>query len=173
MSVFRFVVAVVGLSLALPAMGQAQGRSTRDGNVGQPNTSVPPFNVPTVNRVKVMVNVAAELIEHRRRLGLDDAAVEGLRGLAAEIDTRNEPALATFDSLRTVARANNNTAQSGTLDGRATTAQMNQTARDLGGLRDGDIEKALAFVPADKHEAAKTILQNQRRDFDRALGRRQ
>lgn len=172
MRITPLLVAATALVLALPAAADAQRSNTRSGNVGQPDTRVPPFTVPTANRVKAMGNVATELIDNRRRLGLDDAAVAALRELATEIDTRNEPDLATFDSLRTVARANNNTNQSGSLEGRATTAQMNLTARNIAERREADTERALALIPEDKHAAARTILQNQQRDFDRAFAPR-
>ncbi|MBX3134130.1 MAG: hypothetical protein KF689_12185 [Gemmatimonadaceae bacterium] len=172
MRLTHVALAATALALALPASADAQRANTTSGNRGQPNTTVPPFNVPTANRVKSMGNVAAELIDNRRRLGLDETALAALRELADEIDKRNEPALATFDSARTVARANNNTNQSGTLEGRATTAIMNETARGIAGLREADAERALALIPEDKHAAAKTILQNQQRDFDRAFAPR-
>ncbi len=164
--------ASVVAALALPATADAQRSNTRDGNVGQPNTSVPPFNVPTANRVKDLGNVAGELIDKRRRLRLDDTAVAALREFASEIDARNQPALDTFDSLRTVARANNNTARSASLEGRGTLALMSETARQIAELREADSEKALTLIPADKHEAAKAVLQDQQRGFDQAFAPR-
>jgi hypothetical protein len=172
MRLTTLALAATAIALALPVTASAQRSNTTSGNRGQPNTSVPAFTVPNANRVKSMGNVAAELIDNRRRLSLDDNAVNQLRELAAEIDKRNEPELSRFDSLRTVARANNNTNQSGTLEGRATVAQMNEAARNIAGHREADAAKALEFVPEDKHAAAQAIIQNQQRDFDRAFAPR-
>lgn len=160
------------LTLALPLAADAQGTRTRPGNVGQPVTNIPPFNYPTARRVREMGNVAAELVDKRRRLDLDETALTALRNLAGEIDARNEAAVATFDSLRTIARANNNTDNSQSLEGRATVAQMIQTARSVAALRAADAEKALALIPADKHDAARAILDDQQKEFDQAFAAR-
>lgn len=165
-------VLAAALALALPATAFAQGSRTRSGDVGQPVTNIAPFNYPTANRVKEMGNVATELIDKRRRPGLDEAALNALRALETEIDTRNAPAVARFDSLRVVARANNNADRAGTLEGRATLAQMTETARDIAELREADAAKALALVPADKQDAARAMLADQQKDFDAAFAPR-
>lgn len=165
-------VLAAALALALPSTSDAQGTRTRSGDVGQPTTTVAPFNYPTANRVKEMGNVATELIDKRRRLGLDEAALTALRTLETEIDTRNAPAVAKFDSLRVVARANNNADRASTLEGRATLAQMTETARDIAELREADAAKALAIIPADKQDAARAMLADQQKNFDAAFAPR-
>lgn len=158
--------------IAVPEITSAQ-QTRSNVNRGAPTNNTPAFNVPNASRVKSWNNVAEELIDKRKKLGLDEATVAKLKELATTIDERNTPAVATFDSLRTLARADNNAGQAGTLEGRSRVAMMNTTVRDIRSSRDADTEAALALIPAEKHDAAKAVLATQEQDMDRAFGPRQ
>ena len=168
------LLGVVALAIAGPSLVKAQGAPrSRDSNKGAPEqAALPTVTMPTVKALKERANVAALLIDKRKKLGLNDAAVASLKTIAESIDARNEPKLSTYDSLRLKVRAAQNSGEGETLEGRARVA-MAGTA--MGSLREGheaDVTAVLAVIPADKHEEAKKIIADQQEDFQKLVGPR-
>ncbi|HVH39184.1 MAG TPA: hypothetical protein VM764_04095 [Gemmatimonadaceae bacterium] len=163
--------------VAAPVLS-AQSPSSRDSNRGAPAAvELARLSLPTAKVAKERSNVAAMLVEKRKKLGLDDAAVDSLKRIAADIDARHAPTLGTYDSLRTKVRAAQNTGEDATLEGRARVAMTGTTLQSLGKGRDADVAAVLAVIPADKHAAAKELIAEQEEEFaklsnTRAGGRR-
>ncbi len=158
------------LSFVLPIAASAQTGRLRDDNKGAPEAANFSAPIATAKVVREHSNVAALLLDAKKSLGLDAAATDSLGKLAAAIDARNAPAVATYDSLRTKVRAAQNAGEAETLEGRARTAMLGTTVRDMQVGRPADVAAALALVPADKQEAAKKLIAEQEEDLQKAMG---
>jgi hypothetical protein len=157
--------------LAVPATAHAQ-RAGRPAPKAPESADFARMTLPTAKVVKERANVAAFVVEKGKKLGLDAAVVDSLKALAKAIDERNAPALEGYDDLRTKVRADQNTGENETLEGRARVAMAGTAIDDLGKARMADREAVLALVPADKQEAVKKLIADQDEDFAKLNGRR-
>lgn len=168
---FRPSLAPAALALLLvPVALSAQSGRLRDANRGAPEAANFAASIATAKVVRERSNVAALLHEARKGLALDAAAADSMAKLAAAIETRNAPQVATYDSLRTKVRAAQNAGESETLEGRARAAMLGTVVRDLQLPRSQDVAAALALVPADKQEAAKKLIADQEEELQKAMG---
>lgn len=183
----RLLALAVAVALVSgPTLVAAQGsRSASTGGTGgraaeRPGarSSATTPSLPTARSVSEQVNPAAELVAKRKKLGLDDATVEQLKGLAAAAAERQQPTVALYDSLRTGVHMARNRTRSG-MAPPAEEVAMNRErvgllARTVGALRvqrDKDVEEALAVLPEDKREAATKLLEEQQADLTRGFRR--
>jgi hypothetical protein len=169
----------------------AQGGRSRDANRGAPPpASSPAFSMPTVNQMKERANVANLLVDKRKKVGLDGAALDSMKALSAAIDARNAPHLEVYDSLRTRMRAAMNGggagpsgapaggaaggpgagAGGGPGGGRGGMGGMGEAVRAMDTGRQADVALVLALVPADKQEEAKKLIADQEEDFKKSMG---
>lgn len=180
----RFVL-TLGLSLAAIApLGAQRGRPTGEPTRSGPSAASRP-SVPSLPNSKVVTsgtNPAEELVDKRRRLGLDEATLTTLRALAATMNERYAPDLARYDSLRTQVNMARNVAQERASAGRLPDADAEQIAgeravvlgRVMAAVREQralDVEEALAVVPEEKREAARAMLVTQAEELARAFQR--
>lgn len=169
----------------------AQGGRSRDANRGAPAPAgSPAFSIPTANQMRERANVADLLVEKRKKVGLEGAALDSMKALASAIDARNAPHLEVYDSLRTRMRAAMNGgggapggAPPGGADagagaggapggGRGGMGGMAEAVRAMDAGRQADVALVLALVPADKQEEAKKLIADQEEDFKKSLGGR-
>ena len=166
----------------------AQGGRSRDANRGAPPpASSPAFSVPTVNQMKERANVATLLVDKRKKVGLEGAALDSMKALSTAIDARNAPHLEVYDSLRTRMRAamNGGGAASGGAPagdpgagaggpggGRGGMGGMGEAVRAMDTGRQADVTLVLALIPADKQEEAKKLIADQEEDFKKSMGGR-
>jgi len=164
----------------------AQGGRSRDANRGAPPPAASPaFSIPTVNQMKERANVADLLVEKRKKVGLEGAALDSMKALASAIDARNAPHLEVYDSLRTRMRAAMNGGGgapggappggpegAGPGGGRGGMGGMAEAVRAMDAGRQADVALVLALVPADKQEEAKKLIAEQEEDFKKSLGGR-
>lgn len=168
----RLLVPAILLLSASPTLLAGQGGRMRDANRGAPEQATFAASIATAKVVREGANVAAMLHERRKNLGVDGAAADSLKALAAAIDARNAPAVATYDSLRTKARAAQNAGEGETLEARARMAMLGTTVQQLQERRAGDVPAALALIPAEKQEVAKKLIADQEEDLQKAMGQR-
>ena len=166
----------------------AQGGRSRDANRGAPPpASSPAFSVPTVNQMKERANVATLLVDKRKKVGLEGAALDSMKALSTAIDARNAPHLEVYDSLRTRMRAamNGGGAASGGAPagdpgagaggpggGRGGMGGMGEAVRAMDTGRQADVTLVLELIPADKQEEAKKLIADQEEDFKKSMGGR-
>ncbi len=193
----RAAVFVVALLITGSTSLDAQGGRSRDANRGAPAPAgSPAFSIPTVNQMKERANVADLLVEKRKKVGLEGAALDSMKALATAIDARNAPHLEVYDSLRTRMRAamNGGGAAPGGAPaggpgagagggaggptggapggGRGGMGGMAEAVRAMDSGRQADVALVLALVPADKQEEAKKLIAEQEEDFKKSLGGR-
>lgn len=169
----RFTASALGIAALamLPALASAQAPRSRDANKGAPEQGrIATVALPTAKVVKERANVASHLLEKRKKLALDDAMAACLKTLAESIDARNEATLSSYDSLRTKARADANSGEAETLEGRARLAMASTAIQTLGEHRAKDAEAALALLPPEKHAMAKELIAEQDEDFAKLTG---
>lgn len=158
----------------------AQGGRSRDANRGAPPpASSPAFSIPTVNQMKERANVANLMVDKRKKVGLDGAALDSMKALSAVIDARNAPHLEVYDSLRTRMRTAMNGGGAaaggpggGPGGGRGGMGGIGESVRAMDTGRQADVALVLALIPADKQEEAKKLIADQEEDFKKAMGGR-
>jgi len=172
--------------LASPIAAQRGGGGGGIGPRGAPAPAgSPAFTMPTATRIRDEANVADLLIDKRKKLGLDAAALDSLKRLSTAINERNAPHLAVYDSTRTRMRAAMNGAGGpgggqggppgggrgeGGGEGRAN--PMRDAMRAIQAGREADIPVVLALVPEGRQEEAKKLIAEQAEDFQRSLAPR-
>ena len=183
----RSAVLVAALLITGSTILAAQGGRSRDANRGAPPPAgSPALSIPTVNQMKERANVADLLVEKRKKVGLEGAALDSMKALATAIDARNAPHLEVYDSLRTRMRAAMNGggaapggapaggpgAGAGPGGGRGGMGGMGEVVRALDAGRQADVALVLALIPADKQEEAKELIADQEEDFKKSMGGR-
>jgi len=186
----RAAALVVALLITGSTTLVAQGGRSRDANRGAPApASSPAFSIPTVNQIKERANVADLLVEKRKKVGLEGAALDSMKALATTINARNAPHLEVYDSLRTRMRAAMNGggapaggpgagggaggSPGGAPGGaRGGMGGMADAVRAMDAGRQADVALVLALVPADKQEEAKKLIAEQEEDFKKSMGGR-
>jgi hypothetical protein len=159
--------------LTVPLEAQRGGGGGGIGPRGAPPPAASPaFTLPTATKIREQANVADLLVEKRKKLGLNDAAVDSLKHLADAINARNEPHLAVYDSVRARMRAAMNGGGSPGEPRGERTNPMRESLRAVQSGREADIPLALAVVPADKLEEAKKLIADQGEDLQKSLSPR-
>lgn len=186
------VVALLASALlTLPLEAQRGGGGGR--SRGAPPAAMPPtFTMPTAARIREQANVADLLVEKRKKLGLDAAAVDSLKHLAEAINARNAPHLAAYDSLRSRMRAAMSSGGApgtggaggpgaggpggpGSAPDAPRGERMNpirESMRVVQTGREADIPLVLALVPAEKQEQAKKLIDDQGEELQKSLSPR-
>jgi hypothetical protein len=165
---------IVALALVvLPACAFAQkGRMATDKSPGDPPLAST-VRYPTVRDVEDH-NPASLLVDKRKKLALADSSVAQLKALEKNIKARNAPTLAMYDSVRKRIIA------SLALDATDATPTLQlQDQQNKMGLRNlyatlreqriKDADEALALVPESSKNAARDLLNDQGKDFDRMM----
>jgi len=180
--------------LTAPLQAQRGGGGGIGPRGAPPPAASPAFTMPTATKIREQANVADLLVEKRKKLGLNDAAVDSLKHLADAINARNEPHLAVYDSVRARMRAAMNGGGSpgagapsaggagaggaggqGGAPGEPRGERMNPMRESLRAVqtgREADIPLALALVPAEKQEEAKKLIADQGEDLQKSLSPR-
>lgn len=175
------LIAVALLASPLLTVPLEAQRGSGGGGIGPrgapPPAASPAFTLPTATKIREQANVADLLVEKRKKLGLNDAAVDSLKHLADAINARNEPHLAVYDSVRARMRAamNGGGTPGAGGPGEPRGERMNPMRESLRAVqtgREADIPLALALVPADKQEEAKKLIADQGEDLQKSLSPR-
>jgi hypothetical protein len=129
--------------------------------------------------MKERANVANLMVDKRKKVGLDGAALDSMKALSAVIDARNAPHLEVYDSLRTRMRTAMNGGGAaaggpggGPGGGRGGMGGIGESVRAMDTGRQADVALVLALIPADKQEEAKKLIADQEEDFKKAMGGR-
>lgn len=161
------------LLLASPLAAQRISTPSDPDRNAPPRMASSGFTLPTVAQVREHSNVADLLIDKRKKLGLDQAAVDALTAMSRTIEARNAPDLATYDSLRIKSRAASlNGGNAPDPEARARMQALGGAVQALVAARASDETAALALVPADKQDEARKLLADQAEDLRKAAGPR-
>jgi len=169
------LLGVAALLAAASPLAAQRGRTPTSSANSAPRT-IPPL--PNARVVTAGLNPAAELIDKKRRLALDEATLATLKTLEATFDARYAEDLARYDSLRAQVNMARNRMQ-GAMEpsdeemqiARERTIVLSRVFGELRVQREADVAEALAALPEEKRAMAQELLAEQAEDLARAFRR--
>lgn len=138
----------------------------------------PPSPLPTARVIGAGLNPATELIDKRRKLGLDETTLAALRALEVEFNTSRAELFVRYDSLRAQVNMARNRMESGVTPStqeqqvsRERMVVLVRVMQELRADRAEQVRQVLAALPEEKRAAAQEFLEAQVEDLARTLRR--